>query len=99
MGERKKRKFSNPISSERGCYSETAPVNLATLRDGWIKMREESNRKEGREKYDREGEGERREKRKKKETIVVTLLKETGPLTLTQGDTWRERGNMVNLTH
>lgn len=34
-----------------------------------------------------------------KETIVVTLLKETGPLTLTQGDTWRECGNMVNLTH
>ena len=31
MGERKKRKFSNPISSERGCYSETALVNLATL--------------------------------------------------------------------
>lgn len=55
MGERKKRKFSNPISSEKGCYSETAPVNLATLHDGWIKMREESNRKEGREKYDREG--------------------------------------------
>ena len=60
-------------------------------------MREESNRKEGREKYDREG--ERRGKRKRQETIVVTLLKETGPLTLTQGDTWREHGNMVNLTH
>lgn len=38
MGERKKRKFSNPISSERGCYSETAPVNLATLR--WMDKNE-----------------------------------------------------------
>ena len=81
MGERKKRKFSNPLSSERGCYSGTAPVNLATLR--WMDKNEggKQQKRRKRNRIEKEKEGGKRERN---ETIVIALLNKR------QGDTWRE---------